>query len=281
MALKQYKPTSPGRRFATVSDFVEITADAPHHALTRAVRKTGGRNNYGRVSTRHRGGGNKIKYRVIDFKRNKDNVAGTVETIEYDPNRNTRIALIKYADGERRYILAPKDLNVGDVLNSGEQVEPKVGNCMPMKNIPTGMAIHNIELSVGRGGQLVRSAGGMAQLMAREGRHAHVLLPSGEMRKIFSECRATIGQLGNIDYKNIWWGKAGRRRWLGWRPTVRGTAQNPVSHPMGGGEGRTGGGRHPCGPTGVLSKGGKTRKKRKPSSNLILRGRKKGRFQQT
>jgi large subunit ribosomal protein L2 len=281
MALRQYRPTSPGRRFATVSDFAEITATAPLKRLTTAVRKTGGRNNTGHITSRFRGGGNKIKYRVIDFKRDKDGVPAKVEAIEYDPNRNCRIARLLYRDGERRYILCPKDLNVGDEVQSGPSVEPKVGNCMPMKSIPTGMAIHNIELNVGRGGQLVRAAGGMAQLMAREGRHAHVLLPSGEMRKIIAECRATIGQIGNIDHKNIWWGKAGRRRWLGRKPHQRGTAQNPVAHPMGGGEGRTGGGRHPCSPTGVLAKGGKTRRKRKASSGLILRGRKKGRFQKT
>ncbi len=281
MALREYRPTSPGRRFATVSDFSDITAKEPVKRLTRALKKKGGRNNSGHITCRHRGGGNKIKYRIIDFKRNKDGIPAKVEAIEYDPNRNVRLARLLYRDGERRYILCPKDLKLGDEVVSGEKVEPKAGNCMPMKSIPTGMAIHNIELTVGRGAQMVRAAGGMAQLMAREGRHAHVLLPSGEMRKVFIECRAVIGQLGNIDDKNIWLGKAGRRRWLGWRPTVRGTAQNPVNHPMGGGEGRSGGGRHPCSPTGVLAKGGKTRRKRKPSSALIIRGRKKGRFQKT
>ncbi len=280
MPLREYRPTSPGRRFATVSDFEEITKSTPEKSLLRPLPKKGGRNNYGHVTCRHRGGGNKKKYRVIDFKRKKDDMPARVEAIEYDPNRNCRIALLRYKDGELRYILAPKDIQVGEELMSGNKVEPKPGNCMPMGNMPMGMAVHNLEITPGRGGQMVRSAGGEAQLMGKEGNQVTVLLPSGESRKFHESCRATFGQLGNIEANKIWLGKAGRNRWLGWKPTVRGTAQNPVSHPMGGGEGRSGGGRHPCGPTGVLSKGGKTRKKRKPSSNLIIRGRKKGRFQQ-
>ncbi len=279
MPLREYKPTSPGRRFATVSDFAEITKSKPEKALVRPLPKKGGRNNYGHVTTRHRGGGVRRKYRVIDFKRKKDGVPAKVEAIEYDPNRNCRIALLLYKDGERRYILATKDMKPGDEVASGNKVEPKDGNCMQMGNMPMGMGIHNIEIVPGRGGQMVRSAGGEAQLMGKEGEHVTVQLPSGEMRRIHGTCRATIGQLGNIEANKVWLGKAGRNRWLGWKPTVRGTAQNPVSHPMGGGEGRSGGGRHPCGPTGVLSKGGKTRKKRKPSSRMIIRGRKRGRFQ--
>jgi large subunit ribosomal protein L2 len=236
--------------------------------------KTGGRNNQGEITCRHIGGGNKHRYRLIDFKRNKDNIPGKVTAIEYDPNRSAFIALINYLDGEKRYILAPHNLQVGEMVLSGEKVEPKVGNAMPLKSIPLGLLIHNIELQPGRGGQMVRSAGSFGQLMAKEGDYAHILLPSGEIRKVHQACRATIGQLSNIDWNNIVWGKAGRRRWRGIRPTVRGTAQNPVSHPMGGGEGRSGGGRHPCSPTGKLAKGGKTRIRRKPSSTFIIRRRK-------
>lgn len=281
MPLRSYNPTTAGRRLATVPDFAEITKWEPEPTLIEPLRKTGGRNNTGHITCRHRGGGAKRFYRIIDFKRNKDDVPAKVMAIEYDPNRNARIALLKYADGELRYILAPKELQVGEEVASGDKVEPKVGNAMPLRSIPLGLQIHNIELQPGRGGQLVRSAGGAGRLIAKEGKYAHILLPSGEMRKILAECRATIGQLGNIDAAHVWLGKAGRKRWLGIRPTVRGTAQNPVSHPMGGGEGRTGGGRHPCSPTGVLAKGGRTRKKSKASSKLILRGRRRGRFQGT
>jgi large subunit ribosomal protein L2 len=281
MGIRVYRPISKGRRNSSVLDYADVTRSVPEKSLLEPLRKTGGRNNTGRVTTRHIGGGNRRAYRLIDFKRDKDNVAARVESIEYDPNRSVRIALLLYKDGERRYILAPNDVKVGDELMSGDRVEPRSGNTMPLRNLPLGMQIHNIELTPGRGGQLVRSAGCSAQLLAREGEYAHVLLPSGEMRKIHLNCRATLGQLGNIEWSSINWGKAGRRRWLGIRPTVRGTAQNPVSHPMGGGEGRTGGGRHPCSPTGVLAKGGKTRQRRKPSSAFILRGRKKGRFQKT
>jgi len=274
MGLREYKPTSPGRRSATVPDYSGLTKKAPEPSLVRTLKKTAGRNNQGRITTRHRGGGNKRLYRLIDFKRDKDNIPGRVEAIEYDPNRTTFIALVCYQDGERRYILATKDIQVGEMVMSGEKVEPKSGNCMPLKNIPLGLLIHNIELYRQRGGQLVRSAGSFAQLMAKEGGYAHVLLPSGEMRKVHAECRATIGQLSNIDWSKIHWGKAGRMRWMGVRPTVRGSAMNPVAHPMGGGEGRRGGGRHPCSPTGKPAKGGKTRKRNNPTNVFIVRRRK-------
>jgi large subunit ribosomal protein L2 len=273
MAIREYKPTSAGRRFMTVIDYRELTKKEPEKSLLRTLKHSGGRNIQGRITCRHRGGGNRYHYRVIDFKRDKDNIVARVESVEYDPNRSAFINLLCYPDGERRYILAPKDLKVGDTVVSGEKVEPKIGNCMPLKNIPSGMMVHNIELERKRGGQIVRSAGTFGQIMALEGNYAHVMLPSGEMRKIQQDCRATIGQVSNVDWGKVWWGKAGRRRWLGIRPTVRGTAQNPVSHPMGGGEGRKGGGRHPCSPTGVLAKGGKTRDRKKPSSNFIIRRR--------
>jgi large subunit ribosomal protein L2 len=279
MGIRVYRPVSKGRRNSSVLDFAEITKSTPEKSLIEPLRKTGGRNNTGRVTCRHIGGGNRRFYRTIDFRRDKDNVPAAVESIEYDPNRSCRIALLLYKDGERRYILAPNDIKVGDQLMSGEKVEPRPGNAMPLRSLPLGMQIHNVELTPGRGGQLARSAGAAAQLLAREGSYAHILLPSGEIRKVHSSCRATLGQLGNIEWAKINWGKAGRRRCMGIKPTVRGTAQNPVCHPMGGGEGRTGGGRHPCSPTGVLAKGGKTRQRRKPSSDFILRGRKRGRFQ--
>ncbi|MBI4565129.1 MAG: 50S ribosomal protein L2 [Planctomycetes bacterium] len=282
MPVREYKPTSPGRRGATVLDFAELTRSKPHKPLTEAIHKTGGRNNVGRLSMRHIGGGVKRRYRLIDFKRNKDGVPGTVESIEYDPNRSAYIALIKYRDGERRYILAPHGLNVGDEISSGEKVEPRIGCCLPIKNIPAGMMIHNLELTPGRGGQLVRSAGGFAQIQAKEGAYADVLLPSGEVRRIHVRCRATIGQVSNIEWANVVWGKAGRKRWLGIRPTVRGTAMNPISHPMGGGEGRSGGGRHPINWKGTkLAKGGKTRRSKNISTKFILRRRKAGRYQNT
>ncbi len=281
MGVRAYKATSPGRRFATVSDFAEITKSTPEKSLLTPLPKTGGRNNYGHRTMRHIGGGNKRMYRRIDFRRNKDGVLAKVESIEYDPNRSPRIALLRYADGEKRYILSPVGLKVGDELASGDQAEPKTGNCLPLQRIPLGSLVHNVEMNIGRGGQIARSAGTSAQLMARDGEYAHLLMPSGEVRMVHVRCRATLGQLGNIDHANIVYGKAGRRRWLGIRPTNRGTAQNPVSHPMGGGEGRSGGGRHPCSKWGVLAKGGKTRRRRKPSSRFILRGRKRGRFQNT
>jgi large subunit ribosomal protein L2 len=273
--LKFYKPTSPGRRFASVLDFSEITCKEPERSLLEPLPKTGGRNNVGHYTARHRGGGARRLYRVIDFKRDKDNVPARVATIEYDPNRSARIALLHYRDGEKRYILAPEGLKVDDTVISGEQVEPKRGNAMPLKNVPPGMEIHNIELQIGRGGQLVRSAGGMARILAKEGGYAHVVLPSGEIRKIHENCRATIGQLGNLDHNNVTYGKAGRRRHMGKKPHVRGVAMNPVSHPMGGGEGRAHGGRPPCSRTGVLSKGGKTRNKRAISNQFIIRRRQK------
>ncbi|HHT9119268.1 MAG TPA: 50S ribosomal protein L2 [Candidatus Hypogeohydataceae bacterium YC41] len=273
--VKYYKPTSSGRRFASVLDFSEITKEEPEKALLEPLPKSGGRNNAGNYTARHRGGGEKRLYRVMDFKRDKNNVPARVASIEYDPNRSAFIALLHYMDGEKRYILAPVGLKVGDTVMSGEQVEPKVGNAMLLKNIPLGMEIHNIELQAGHGGVLVRSAGGVARILAKEGGYAHVVLPSGEIRKIHENCRATIGQLGNLDHINVTFGKAGRRRHMGKRPHVRGVAMNPVSHPMGGGEGRAHGGRPPCSRTGVLSKGGKTRKRRAVSNKFILRRRQK------
>ncbi len=282
MPNREYKPTSPGRRGASTSDFSDVTAKGPFKALTQELRKTGGRNNVGRLSVRHIGGGNRKRYRIIDFKRTKDNVPGIVETIEYDPNRSPRIALIKYKDGERRYILAPDGLAVGDEVLSGEKIEPKPGNCMPIKGIPTGQLLHNIELTPGRGGQMVRAAGGFAQLVAKEGNYADLLLPSGEIRRVHIRCRATIGQLGNSDWANIVLGKAGRKRWLGIRPTVRGKAMNPVSHPHGGGDGRGGVGGHPVNWKGTkAAKGGKTRRSKKTSQKFIIRFRRAGPHQKT
>ncbi|MCK4909414.1 MAG: 50S ribosomal protein L2 [Planctomycetes bacterium] len=274
MPVKQYKPTSPARRFASVVDYRELTKKRPEPSLIEPLSKTGGRNNQGRITCRHIGGGNKNQYRRIDFKRNKVDITARVESIEYDPNRTCFIALLCYQDGERRYILAPKELQVGEIVLAGEKVEPKTGNCMPLKNIPLGMLVHNLELKLKKGGQLIRSAGSFGQIMAKEGKYVHVLLPSGEIRKVDQNCKATIGQLSNIDWNKIWWGKAGRSRWRGIRPTVRGSAMNPVAHPMGGGEGRRGGGRHPCSPTGKLAKGGKTRKRNKHSNIFIVRKRK-------
>jgi len=279
MGLKKFKPTSPGRRGGTGPDFAEITKSTPEKSLLRPLRKTGGRNNTGRMTARRRGGGHKRMYRVIDFKRRKDGVPAKVHSIEYDPNRSCRIALLHYADGEKRYILAPLKLQVGGRVMNGPEAEPKVGNCMELGDIPVGLQIHNIELTPGRGGQLVRAAGGVAQLQAKDGKHAIVLLPSGTLMKIHLRCRATIGQIGNIEHNLINYGKAGRMRWLGRRPKVRGSAMNPVAHPMGGGEGRRAGGRHPVSRSGVLAKGGKTRQKRKTSNRRIIRGRKKGKHQ--
>src|SRR3990170_5373521 len=276
MAIKKHKPTSPGRRFATFLQHEAVTKDEPEKSLTEGLKKSGGRNAHGRVTSRHRGGGARRHYRIIDFKRRKDNVPAKVASVEYDPNRSARIALLHYADGEKRYILAPNNLKVGQTVMSGEKVEPESGNCMPIKNIPLGLDIHNIELRVGQGGRLVRSAGGVAKLLAKEGNYAHIVLPSGEVRKVFVGCRATIGQLGNLDHGNIRLGKAGRSRWKGIRPHVRGVAQNPVAHPLGGGEGRSGGGRHPCSRTGLLAKGGKTRKKKALSNKFIIRRRRIG-----
>ena len=274
MGVKKYKPTSPGRRDMTVNDYAELTPQAkPEKSLLKPLKKTGGRNHHGVVTSRFRGGGNKRMYRVIDFKRNKDNVPAKVDSIQYDPNRSCHIALLHYADGEKRYILAPVGLKVGDKLESGQQVEPKVGNSMPLASMPVGYEVHNIELVSGQGGRMVRAAGGAARLIGREGKHAHIQLPSGETRMVNVHCRATVGQLGNTDHGNIKLGKAGRKRYLGRRPHVRGVAQNPVAHPLGGGEGRSGGGRHPCSPTGLLAKGGRTRKRHKASNKLIVRRR--------
>lgn len=282
MGIRFYRPTSPGRRGASVSDFAEITdrKKKPEKSLTVRLKKHGGRNNQGKITCRHRGGGHRRLYRIIDFKRNKDGAAATVVAIEYDPNRTCRIALLEYPDGEKRYILAPEGLAAGQRVESGEEVEPNIGNCMPLAKMPLGTQIHNVEMRPGRGGQLCRSAGVAAVLNAREGRWAQITLPSGEVRRVSSQCRATVGQLGNIEHSAIVIGKAGRVRWKGRRPHVRGSAMNPVSHPMGGGEGRRNGGRHPVSPTGVLAKGGKTRNPRKPSGRAIIRRRRSVRYGQ-
>jgi len=255
MAIKTMKPTTPARRYQTYSTFEEITSTKPEKSLTKPVKKTGGRNNLGRLTSRHRGGGHKRKFRVVDFRREKTDIPAKVKSIEYDPNRSARIALVSYADGEKRYIVAPVDLKVGDPIITSASADIKPGNAMPLRNIPLGSFIHNIELRPGKGAQMVRSAGTYAQLMAKEGDYAQVRLPSGEVRKVFIECKATIGQVGNVTHEGISIGKAGRTRWLGKRPKVRGVAMNPVDHPMGGGEGKTSGGRHPCTPWGVPTKG--------------------------
>jgi large subunit ribosomal protein L2 len=275
MGIRKYKPTSPGRRHGSVLDFSEITHVGPEKSLLRPIKKTGGRNNTGRITSRRRGGGHKRRYRVIDFKRNKDGIPAIVKTVEYDPNRSANIALLWYADGEKRYIIAPVGMSVGQTVQSGDGAEPLPGNAMCLRDVPMGMTIHNIELQPGRGGQLCRSAGSTAQLTGREGSYCTVELPSGEVRRIHVTCRASIGRVGNTDYQNVKLGKAGRRRHLGRRPKVRGTAMNPNDHPMGGGEGRTAGGRHPCSPLGVLSKGGRTRRRNNPTDKFILRRRKK------
>lgn len=321
MGIRQYNPTTPGRRGGSVSDFAELTRlegvvekiverdngkpyaivkletgyetkirvrpdmkvgdkvrvrKGPEKSLVKPYKKKGGRNNQGIITARFRGGGHKRMYRIIDFKRRKDDVWADVVSIEYDPNRSARIALLKYEDGELAYILAPEGLKAGDRVISGEEVEPRIGHCMPLRKVPLGMTIHNIEMQPGHGGQICRSAGCSATLTAREGKWAQITLPSGEVRRVSSECRATIGMIGNPEHMNISLGKAGRKRHMGRKPHNRGTSMNPVNHPMGGGEGRTSGGRHPCSPTGVLSKGGKTRKKRKPSNAAIIRRRRPG-----
>jgi large subunit ribosomal protein L2 len=271
MAIVKYKPTSPGRRFQTCSDFEEITKSEPEKSLLRPIKRTGGRNSYGRMTMRRMGGGHKRRYRLIDFRRDKDNITAKVFSVEYDPNRSSRIALLHYADGEKRYIIAPAKLSVGDQVVSSEKADIKPGNAVPLKNIPLGSLIHNLELKVGKGGQLIRSAGTYGQLMAKEGSYAQVRLPSGEVRKIFIECRATIGQVGNIENENISIGKAGRSRWLGKRPKVRGVVMNPVDHPMGGGEGKSSGGRHPCTPWGIPTKGHKTRTNKRTDKYIVKR----------
>lgn len=269
MAVKKVKPTSPGRRFQVYSTFEEITRSTPEKSLVRVSKNTGGRNSYGRITSRHIGGGHKQHYRIIDFKRDKTGVPAKVASIEYDPNRSSRIALLHYADGEKRYILAPVNLAVGDTVMSGPTADIKPGNNLPLVNIPLGTQIHNIELKKGKGGQIVRSAGTFAQLMAKEDRYALLKLPSGEVRMVLLTCQATIGQVGNVIHEKLSLGKAGRKRWLGKRPKVRGVAMNPVDHPMGGGEGRSSGGRHPCSPWGTPSKGYKTRKNKQTTKFIV------------
>jgi large subunit ribosomal protein L2 len=281
MGIRRYNPTTPGRRGASVSDFAELTEGArPEPSLLVRKKKRGGRNNQGVITARHRGGGHKRFYRVIDFHRAKDGIPAKVHSIQYDPNRSARIALLHYADGHKAYILAPEGLKVGAEIMNGADAPPSVGNCLPLRNVPLGMVVHNIEMQPGRGGRLCRSAGSSATLVAREADWAQITLPSGEIRRIPSACRASIGQIGNPDHMNVVIGKAGRNRWKGIRPYVRGTAMNPIDHPHGGGEGRTKGGRHPVSPTGKSAKGGQTRKRRKPSNSAIVRRRRSRRYGQ-
>lgn len=275
MAVKKFRPITPSLRFRTVPTFEEVTSRVPEKSLLGPLRKTGGRNNKGRITAFCRGGGHKRHYRIIDFKRNKHDIPARVASIEYDPNRSARIALLHYVDGEKRYILAPVDLKVDDVVMSGEKADNRLGNALPLGKMPLGTICHNIELRPGRGGQLARSAGNFVQLMAKEGNKVILKLPSGEVRTVSSVCYGTIGQLSNVDHKNIVWGKAGAARWRGIRPSVRGVAMNPVDHPMGGGEGKSSGGRHPCTPWGKPTKGLKTRSKRKSTAHLILDRRSK------
>ena len=274
MAIKTYKPTTAARRQMTTTDFSELSKVAPERSLLAPLKKNSGRNSYGRITVRHRGGGNRRKYRIIDFKRNKVDMPATVLTLEYDPNRSAHIALVQYEDGEKRYILAPVGLNVGDTIFAGEGSDIRPGNALKLKDIPVGTVVHNIELEPGRGGVLVRSAGTSAQLMAKEGKYAFVRMPSGELRLVLIECMATVGQVGNEEHENVVSGKAGRTRWLGIRPHIRGMIQNPVDHPMGGGEGKSKSHKHPVSPWGTPAKGYRTRK-RKPSDKFIVRRRKK------
>ncbi len=269
----KYRPTSPGRRFQTVSTFKEITRDRPEKGLLKPLKKSGGRNNYGRMTIRHRGRGHKRRYRIIDFKRDKKDIPARVTSIEYDPNRSARIALLQYADGEKRYIIAPVDLSVGETVIASESADIKPGNALPLRNIPSGTVIHNVELKPGKGGQIMRSAGSNGQLLAKEAEYARIRLPSGEVRLVLLDCFATVGQVGNIDHENISLGKAGRKRWLGRRSRVRGVAMNPVDHPLGGGEGKSSGGRHPVTPLGVPTKGFKTRRN-KATDKYIVKKRK-------
>ncbi len=271
MVTRRVKPTSPGRRFQSYASFEEITKTKPEKSLLRIIKKSGGRNANGRITCRHRGGGHKRNYRIVDFKRDKIGIPAKVASIEYDPNRSARIALLQYADGEKRYILFPLNLSVGDEVMSGPEADIKPGNTLPLKNIPLGTHIHNIELRLGKGGQIVRSAGTYAQLMAKEDRYALVKLPSSEVRMVLLRCMATVGQVGNVTHENIDLGKAGRKRWLGKRPKVRGVAMNPVDHPMGGGEGRSSGGRHPCTPWGVPTKGYRTRNNKRTDRFIVKR----------
>jgi len=275
MAIRKLKPNTPGTRYMTISTFEEITKTTPEKALTVSLKKSGGRNNLGRLTMRSRGGGHKRKYRIIDFKRNKFGVSAKVFSIEYDPNRSARIALLHYADGDKRYIIAPNGLKVGDVVSSGDGVEIKIGNAMKLRDVPLGSYIHNVELKPGKGGQLGRSAGNAIQLTSKEGDYAHLKLPSGEVRMVHLECMATYGTVGNSDHMNLSLGKAGRSRWLGIKPKVRGVVMNPVDHPMGGGEGRSSGGGHPVSPWGQPAKGLKTRKKKNPSNKYIIKRRTK------
>ena len=274
MGIRTINPTTPGNRFATRSDFADITANQPEKKLTKALRKSGGRNNKGRITVRHRGGGHRRRYRIIDFKRNKTDILATVASIEYDPNRSANIALLHYSDGEKRYILSPFGLRVGDQVVSSPSAKLKIGNALYLKNIPTGLTVHNVEMTPGKGGQMVRSAGTGAQVMGHGGGFTTLKLPSGEIRLVNSECYAVIGEVGNKAHEQIVSGKAGRTRWLGRRPSVRGVAMNPVDHPMGGGEGKSSGGRHPCTPWGKPTKGYKTRKRNKKSNAHIVKRRK-------
>jgi large subunit ribosomal protein L2 len=276
MPVRKFKPTSPGRRGMTVSTFEEVTKSEPEKSLTEPVTKKGGRNKHGRITTRHRGGGHKRRFRVIDFKRTKDGVPAKVAAIEYDPNRSARIALLHYADGAKAYILAPSRVRVGATVESGPNADIKPGNALPLVNIPTGTLVHNVELKPGQGGRMARSAGSSVQLVAKDGDYGVLRLPSGELRRVLLACRATVGQVGNTDHANIASGKAGRSRWLGKRPTVRGSAMNPFDHPHGGGEGKSKGGRHPVTPWGVPTLGKRTRRKHKESDKLIVRGRRRG-----
>jgi large subunit ribosomal protein L2 len=276
MPVKKFKPKTPTLRYRTVSDYSVLTEKKPEKALLEPLKKSGGRNNTGRITMRRRGGGHKRFYRIVDFHRRKFGVAARVVAIEYDPNRSARIALVQYADGERAYILAPDGVKVGHRIDAGPNAEVKEGNTLPLRNIPLGSMVHNIEMKIGGGGQIARTAGAAAQLMAKEGKYALVRLPSTEVRKIPLDCLATVGQVGNLEHENEVWGKAGKSRWMGRRPKVRGVAMNPVDHPLGGGEGKSSGGRHPCTPWGVPTKGYKTRKPRKPSAKMIVRRRRAG-----
>lgn len=281
MGIRVYRPTSPGRRNASVNDFVELTPGAkPEKSLLKRAKKKGGRNNQGFITVRHRGGGHKRMYRIIDFRRTKDGIVGKVDSIQYDPNRTARIALVVYADGEKAYVLAPEGLKAGQTIENGDNAAPVVGNCLPMRNIPPGTEVCCVEMTPGRGAALCRSAGMSAVLMARESGWAQLQLPSGEVRRVPGQCRAVIGRMGNSEHEKVVIGKAGRNRWKGRRPHVRGTAMNPHDHPHGGGEGRTKGGRHPVSPTGVLAKGGSTRRPRKPGNSAIIRRRKSVRYGQ-
>ncbi|MFP4175618.1 MAG: 50S ribosomal protein L2 [Planctomycetota bacterium] len=275
MAQKKYKPTTNGRRHMTGDDFSDLTTRSPEKSLLRPLKKSGGRNNFGHTTSKHRGGGHKRRYRMIDWRRNdKDGMAATVQSIEYDPNRSARIALLEYEDGERRYIIAPVGLDAGDEVVADERTEPRTGNCMCLKYVPLGLQVHNVELRPGGGGEIVRSAGSSAQVSAREGRYVHLILPSGEVRRVLGNCRATLGRVSNIEHEAENAGKAGKSRWKGRRPHTRGKAMNPVSHPLGGGEAQSNGGRHPVSRTGVPAKGGKTRKGKKHSDRLIVSRRK-------